>query len=251
MNIAPDSLVYSASVFRGEVNMTKKFLLGLTLFIAVIAVSCKKEEPVPQTNLRFVHASANAPTLDYSINNTLFIGNNSYPASTSYRATVAGSVTVKVSQSGSTTGLFNITGNFVADKFYSVFLFDSVANLKISTMEDDRTAPPTGKCFVRFLHLGTGQGPVDIIRAGGPIRLFTNRSFNDHSTTPSVTAYTAIDPGPFSVSAIVAGSANTLVTQLPSFEATAGKSYTLYLRGFRNATPLTPQVLFLSAIADN
>jgi hypothetical protein len=117
-------------------------------------------------------------------------------------------------------------------------------------MEDDRSEPPSGKTFVRFLHLGTGQGPVDIIKAGGPVRLFTNRSFNDHSTTPSLTAYTAFDPGPFSVSAIVAGSVNTFVTQLPSFNATAGKSYTLVLRGFKNAAPLTPQVIFLSAVED-
>jgi hypothetical protein len=230
--------------------MTNKILFGLSILASIASVSCKKDDPTPQTNLRFIHMSANAPTLDYSIKNSIFIGNNSYPVPTSYQATDAGSISVKVSQTGSTATLFSVDGNFSANKFYSVFLFDSVANLKISTMEDDRSAPPAGKTFVRFLHLGTGQGPVDIIRAGGPIRLFTNRSFNDHSTTPSLTAYTAIDPGPFSVSAIVAGSVNTLVTQLPSFNATEGKSYTLVLRGFKNAAPLTPQVIFLSGIED-
>jgi hypothetical protein len=230
--------------------MTKRILFGLGILVSIISASCDKEDPIPQTNLRFIHMSPNAPTLDYSIKNSIFLGNKSYPVPSSYQTTDAGPITIKVSQTGSTTALFNIDGNFAASKFYSVFLFDSVANLKISTLEDDRSEPPSGKTHVRFLHLGTGQGPVDIIKAGGPVRLFTNRSFNDHSTTPSLANYTAIDPGPFSVSAIVAGSVNTFVTQLPSFNATAGKSYTLVLRGFRNAAPLSAQVLFLSAIED-
>jgi hypothetical protein len=230
--------------------MTKKFMFLCCLVAVVFMGSCKKDEPIAQTNLRFVHLSANAPALDYSINNELFIGNNNYPSPTVYRPTNAGAIAVKVSQAGSTTGLFNINGDFLADKFYSVFLFDSVANLKISVMEDDRTDPPAGQTFIRFLHLGTGQGPVDIIKAGGPVKLFTNRSFNDHSTTSALTRYTAFDPGPFSASAIVAGSVNTLVSQLPSFNATAGKSYTLVLRGFKNAAPLSQQVIFLSAIED-
>jgi len=230
--------------------MTKRSLASIFLLSVIILAACKKDETPAQTNIRFVHMSPNAPTLDYSISNVLFIGNNAYPSPTPYRPTNAGTVTVSVSQTGSTTPLFNINGNFAADKYYSVFLFDSVANLKITAMEDDRTAPPSGKSNVRFLHLGTGQGPVDIVRAGGPIKLFTNRSFNDHSTTPSLTAYTAIDPGPFSVSAIVAGTVNTLVTQLPSFDATAGKSYTLVLRGFKNAVALSPQAILLGVIVD-
>ena len=230
--------------------MGKNNLAVISLLCILSMAACKKDDAPPQTNLRFVHMSPNAPTLDYSIGNALFIGNNSYPSPTPYRQTNAGSVLVSVSQTGSTSQLFSINGNFSADKYYSVFLFDSVSNLKITGMEDDRSAPPSGKCNVRFLHLGTGQGPVDIVRAGGPTKLFTNRSFNDHSASSSLTAYTAIDPGPFSISVIVAGTVNTLVTQLPSFDATAGKSYTLVLRGFKNAVALSPQAILLGVIED-
>ena len=230
--------------------MSLKKTLSIFILALVFLGACSKDDDPAQTNLRFVHMSPDAPSLDYSINNSLFIGGNSYTAPTPYRPTNAGSVNVSVSATGTTTPLFNINGNFQADKYYSVFLFDSVGKLKITGMEDDRTAPPTGKCNVRFLHLGTDQGPVDIIRAGGPIKLFSNRSFNDHSTSASLTGYTAIDPGPFSVSAIVAGSVNTLVTQLPSFPATAGKSYTLVLRGFKNAVALSPQSILLGVIED-
>jgi hypothetical protein len=69
----------------------------------------------------------------------------------------------------------------------------------------------------------------------------------DHKTTGSYVSYTAIDPGPFSVSAVVAGT-NVLITQLPSFDATAGKSYTLVLRGFNKGTG--NQAVFLSPIQD-
>lgn len=231
--------------------MKKNNIIGLLVLLTIFAGACKKNDPVPQTYIRFVHASANAPTLDFSINKSLFIGNSSYPAPTPYRPTNAGAVTVNVSQTGSTTTLFNINGNFQANKYYSIVLFDSVAKLKISSVEDERTAPPTGKCNVRFLHLGTDQGAVDIIKAGGIAKLFSNRSFNDHSTTPAVTAYTSTDPGPFSFSAIVAGTPNTLVTQFPLFPATAGKSYTLVLRGFKNAAPLSPQAILLGVIEDN
>lgn len=230
--------------------MKMRYILTFGILVTMLASACKKDNATPQTNIKLSHMSANAPTVDLSINNALFIGNISYPSSTSYRSTDAGNIALKIGPTGTTTATVNINGSFLANKFYSIYVFDSLANLKFSVMEDDKSVPPAGKTFVRFLHLGTSQGPVDIIKAGGPVRLFTNRSFNDHSTNAALTAYTAIDPGPFSVSAIVAGSVNTLVTQLPSFNATAGKSYTLVLRGFKNATPLSAQVLFLSPIDD-
>lgn len=230
--------------------MKKQYVWVFGILLTIFASACKKDNAAPLTNIKLVHMSANAPTVDLSINNALFIGNISYPSSTSYRSTDAGNIALKIGPTGTTTAVANISGNFLANKFYSIYVFDSLANLKYSVMEDDKTVPPAGKTFVRFLHLGTSQGPVDIIKAGGPVKLFTNRSFNDHSTNTALTAYTSIDPGPFSASAIVAGSVNTLVTQLPSFNATAGKSYTLVLRGFKNATPLSAQVLFLSPIDD-
>ena len=227
----------------------RKFVL-LFLGVLAILVSCKKDDPA-QTTLRFMHYSANAPVINYYIGNDLFIGNNSYPAPTPYQRTNAGTITINARQQSNGASLFNVEGTFNQDKFYSIVLFDSLSKLKVTAMEDDKTAPPSGKAYVRFLHLATGEGAVDIIKAGGPTKLFTNRSFNDHSGNSTLTRYTAIDPGPFSCAAIVAGSPNVLITQLPSFAATAGKSYTLILRGFKDAPVGSDARVFLSPIEDN
>jgi hypothetical protein len=48
---------------------------------------------------------------------------------------------------------------------------------------------------------------------------------------------------------VVSGT-NFLVSQLASFDVTAGKSYTLVLRGFINADPLTPEYVKLVSVED-
>ena len=215
-------------------------------FFAIIAIglwSCNKSSSGTTANVRLVNLSPNSITFDLYINNSLLIGGVGYGANSSYIKATGGNVNVAIAPTGTTTA--SISGDITlnADSYNSVFLFDSVAKVQGTVIVDDRTAPPSGKVNIRFFNFVSGGNAVDILRAG-TTKLFSSRSFNDQNTFTNLTAYTAFDPGPFSVSAVIAGT-TVVITSLPSIDATAGKSYTLVLKGFPGGT------ISLTPIADN
>jgi Domain of unknown function (DUF4397) len=227
----------------------KNQILSLAAAICMLfSGSCKKSEDQATANLRFINMSPNSSAIDLYLNSALVVGNVSYPGPSSYQSINAAATSLSVNQA--TTANILLAGNIAlaANNHYSTIVYDSVAILKGDIFQDDRTDPPAGKAFVRFFNYVSGTPSLDIIKAGNTSnKLFTSRTYLDHKNTGSYVSYTAIDPGPFSVSAVVAGT-NVLITQLPSFEATAGKSYTLVLRGFNKGTG--NQAVFLSPIQD-
>jgi hypothetical protein len=145
------------------------------------------------------------------------------------------------------TPYFN--GNLLLEpiKYYSLFGFDSTTNFKVSLVEDDRTAPATGKINMRFLNFYKGSVTIDIKNV--TTNLFTTRSTNDHASNGTYTQYTSMNPGSYSLGVFVAGSSVNLF-QLPAIDFVAGKSYTLVLRGF-SAVSSGPQAMVLVPISDN
>ena len=228
--------------------MKHQILSVAAAFCMLFSISCKKSEDQATANLRFINMSPNSSAMDLYLNSALVVGNVSYPGPSSYQPINAAATSLSVNQA--TTSSILLAGNIAlaANNHYSAIVYDSVAILKGDIFQDDRSDPPAGKAFVRFFNYVSGTPSLDIIKAGNTSnKLFTSRTYLDHKNTGSYISYTAIDPGPFSVSAVVAGT-NVLITQLPSFEATAGKSYTLVLRGFNKGT--NAQAVFLSPIQD-
>ncbi len=228
----------------------KKFIFLASLLVGfVVFQSCKKSGSTSTTNMRLVNLSPNSPAMDVYLNSTLVVGNVSYGVASGYQSVNAASSSIAINQTGTANIL--LTGNiaFAANNYYSSVVYDSVGVLKGNIFQDDRTAPPAGKCFVRFFDYVSGTPSIDIIRVGSTTnKLFASRAYLDHINTTSNIAYTAIDPGPVTISAVIAGT-SVLITTLPGFEAAVGKSYTLVLKGFNNGTGT--QAIFLAPLYDN
>lgn len=225
----------------------KNILFLLALLICVFS-SCKKTDSPVDANIRFVNLSPNSTNLNLNSNNTLLIGNLFYGGSSDYRTISSSTPLATVLTTGSTTPLLSGNLQLAASKYYSLFVYDSTTNLKVSLVEDDRTPPPTGKCNIRFLHFYKGSVSVDIKR-NGTINLFTARTINDHSVIASHSQYSAIDAGLFSLTVFLAGTSVSLF-QLPSVDFVAGKNYTLVLRGFSSVNSGS-QAIVLTSITDN
>jgi len=198
--------------------------------------------------MRFINLSPNAGALDVYANSSLVVGNVGYGSASTYQLINAASTAVSFNQAGTTSMVGSGSIAFSPNNYYSAIVYDSVAIIKGNLFQDDRTAPPTGKAFLRFFDYANVNSSIDILRAGTtPIKLFASRNYVDHISTTSLIAYTAIDPGIFNISAVVAGTSST-ITQLPNFEAVAGKSYTIVLKGFFGGTGA--QAVFLGPITD-
>lgn len=228
--------------------MKNQILTIVTALSMLLTIACKKSNDQASANLRFINLSPNSGAMDLYLNSALVVGNVSYPSPSNYQSINAAATSLSVNQATTTSILLAGNISLAANNHYSAIVYDSVAILKGDIFQDDRSDPPAGKAYVRFFNYVSGTPSLDIIKAGVTSnKLFSSRTYLDHKNTGAYISYTAIDPGPFSVSAVVAGT-NVLITQLPSFEATAGKSYTLVLRGFNKGT--NAQAVFLSPIQD-
>jgi len=225
----------------------KNFLVALVAIANVGFVSCSKTASSGEANIRFVNLSPNSSNLDFNASGSLLVGGVSYGSASIYRPISSSNPAITLNTTGATQTLFS--GNLALQTgiHYSFFVYDSVANMKVSLVIDDQTAPPTGKANIRFLHFYKGAVSVDI-KKDGTTNLFTARTANDHSVDAAYSKYIAVDPGTFNVSAVVAGS-SVVLFQLPGFAPVAGKSYTLILRGF-SAVSTGAQAISLVPITD-
>ncbi len=225
--------------------MKKIFTLASVAILFFAA--CKKTDTPADANIRLVNLSPNSNNLDLNANNALVIGGVSYGVASSYRPISSNSPLVTITTAGVTNPFLNANLLLQASKYYSLFSYDSTTAFKVSLVEDDRTAPATGKINMRFFNFYKGSVSVDIKR--GTTNLFTSRTTNDHSVNGNLTQYTSMDPGSYSLGVFVAGSSVNLF-QLPAIDFVAGKNYTLVLRGFSSVST-GPQAMVLVPITDN
>jgi hypothetical protein len=130
--------------------------------------------------------------------------------------------------SGTSTTVINADVPFTTGKNYSLFAVDSVSKLSTVLIEDDLTAPASGKAHVRFVHLSPDAPAVDVAVTGGGV-VFANKAFK------TFTAFTPLDAGTYNLEVRVAGT-STVALPLPGIVLTAGKIYTVFAKGFLGGT---------------
>ena len=229
----------------------KRLFLGTAgaLAVAMAFVACEDDETMDPATARVmvVHASPNAPAVDVRVNNNIALSNVAYPANSNYNNVTAGNTNIKISPTGTTTYVIDGNVTLNANTSYSVFAIDSVSKIKAAAVADDLTTPATGKAHVRFFHFSPNAPAVDIAVTGGPV-VFSNRTFNDQSTTASLAAFTPLDAGTYNLEVRLAGT-STVVLPLPGVTLTAGKIYTVFAKGFVGGTGV--QALGAQVILNN
>lgn len=208
--------------------------LILALMISALSftfIGCDDEEtpvaptPTPSNSLvKVVHASPDAPGVDLLVDNAVAGTNLTFPNNTGYLTVPSGTRNVKVNVTGTMTTVIEANVPFMQDRNYSVFAVNSVANIEPLLIEDDLTAPASGKAHVRFIHLSPDAPAVDITLTDGTV-VFGNRVFKDF------TAFTPLDAGTYDLQVRVAGT-TTVALDLPGITVESGKIYTVFAKGF-------------------
>lgn len=193
----------------------------------------------PKTTI--THASPNAPTVDLLANGATIASNVAYLGTLPYTELNVGNNRIQVNVAGTTVSVIDATLPFDEGKNYSIFAIDSVLKISALRLEDDLTAPASGKTHVRFVHLSPNAPAVDVAVTGGPV-LFSDYIFKEASS------FTPINSGTYNLEVRLAGT-STVVLSLPGVTLTNGKIITIYARGFVGATGT--QALGASVIAHN
>lgn len=180
------------------------------------------------------HASPDAPGVDLVIDNIVI---NSaaltFPNNTGYIDVGAGTRNIKVNASGTSTTVIEADLTLGANKNYSIFATDVLANITPVVIEDDLSAPATGKAHVRFAHFSPDAPAVDITLTNGTV-VFPNAAFQD------VTAFTPLDAGSYDLQVRAAGTSNVVLT-LPTITVSDGMIYTVFAKGL--LSNLAPEII--------
>ena len=202
----------------------------LAIMPAIVLTSCDDDDDdgmgLNETaSVMVVHASPDAPGVDLLVdNNKVNTAALTFPNNTGYLDVNAGRRNVKVNAAGTSTTVIDANLDLEEDQNYSVFAINTLSNIEALVLEDDLTAPASGKAHVRFVHLSPDAPAVDIAVTNGPV-LFSNRAFK------SATAFTPVDAASYDLEVRLAGT-NTVVLSVPGVQLASGRIYTIFARGF-------------------
>lgn len=226
---------------RKYLSLFLMLVLGITVF-----TGCSEDDevmaPAPSTSKVIVtHASPDAPGVDILVDNTVAASNLTFPNSVGYATLNSGTRNVKVNVTGTSTTALEANLNLAVDKNYSIFAVNSVSAIEAIVLEDDLTAPASGKAHVRFIHLSPDAPAVDITLTDGTV-VFGDYIFKEAS------AFTPLNAATYNLQVRLAGT-STVVLDLPNIALTAGKIYTVFAKGFVAGTGT--QALGAQIIANN
>jgi hypothetical protein len=146
--------------------------------------------------------------------------------------------------------VYNRTTSFLPGRSYTAIAFDLTPFYRTMIMEDDLSAPPSGKVKVRFIHalppLILASVPrkdtVDITATGGTtttpitnVAVFPTRNFGDAFQNTRFQQFAVIDSGRYNIGVRVAGTPGTapatgLLGLFPNLRLVEGKIYTIIAR---------------------
>jgi hypothetical protein len=216
-------------------------VFGITVF-----TGCSDDEqvvaPMPSTSKVLVtHASPDAPGVDILVDNTVAARNLTFPNSVGYAELTAGTRNIKVNVTGTSTTALQANLPLEANKNYSIFAVNTVSSIEAIVLEDNLTAPASGKAHVRFIHLSPDAPAVDITTTSGAV-VFGNYTFKQAS------AFTPLDAGTYDLQVRLAGT-STVVLDLPGIVLAPGKIYTVFAKGLVSGTGV--QALGAQIIVNN
>jgi len=220
-------------------NLITKHLKNLSLLfsafmlLSVTLASCSKDKnsAALTAHVQVANSAQGSAPQDFYLNNAKVTASAvAYGQSSAFITSSTGDRAGAFKNTGSAATNASVNLSLEAGKYYTVFYIDDNSS---TTVEDDRTAPQTGKARIRFINLSSAlSSNLDFAVSGGA-KLVSAIAYKGAS------AYYDVDPATtFKIN--VSGSSSTLVT-IPT-TITAGHIYTIFVSGNSNATITYHQV---------
>jgi hypothetical protein len=219
----------------------KKTLLYFTACLALLSVmsgcdiSGNANTPKgPITAFRIVVASPNASNLNIFLNGSSFASSISYGSYTEYAEIPPGSQALRI-MNGNNDSLLKADVTMEQDKFYSVFLVDSVSRLKAFTLKDEPTTVSSDSIRIRIMNFSPNSPPVDVAIKDGDV-LSAGRFFGDNQINSSYQNFSIkLKAGQYDLEIKQTGTSTVLQT-VDDITFAGGGHYTLFIKGFLTGT---------------
>lgn len=115
-----------------------------------------------RTRVRVVHASADAPEVDVSVDGSEVLGDVPFGVGSDYLELLGDTYNVDVAASGSGSSVINADLTLEPRTDYTVIALNTLAQIEALVLEDDNSAPADGNIKVRLVHGAQSAGLVDV-----------------------------------------------------------------------------------------
>lgn len=207
--------------------MKNKFLL--LVFLSVVCSSCVRTLDYRKSTVKFCTTWSNN-SYGFIVNNDTVLASLAFPLSSPYIDITGNKAEVKAFDKSGTVRVYT-NENLTINSSYTFFAYNPTNNPNFSLVQDNLTAPETGKSHIRFLYVAEigKQFPVTIGVYNSIDSLVNKgRVFNDQSTNNAFVGFNAIKAGLYSLR--VTATAGTVVN-LPTVNLNDGKIYTILVNG--------------------
>lgn len=223
-------------------SMKRAGMIGMVCLLAGLLSSCLKDKnnnvELPLAALiTVINASPDSQPLDFLLDQNM--ANPApirYGHILDYTRAYTGKRVASFYVSGSQQKIIADTINLDANKYYSLFLSNSVSTPDVTLLTDTLSKPASGMAVIRFINLSTNAGAVDLDIQGGAV-LASNKAYK------SFTAFMPVEGGKSMNLEIKQAGTSTVLVSLSNITLQSGAIYTIWLHGLTGATDQTKLAL--------
>ncbi len=204
--------------------------LMIALFFVTISTQSNAAEKNNEANVRVIHASPDAPSVDIYIDGKAAFKGAEYKDVTNYAPLSPGEKKVQVfasSAKGEGKPVLEQKVTVEAGKSYSIVAIGKLNNVSLLVLEDQKGSGD--KASLRAIHASPDAPPVDIAVKDGDV-LLKNLAFTQASE------YQSLSPGSYNLEVRATGS-DQAVLDLPNLPIESGVNYTAIAIGFLEGDP--------------
>lgn len=188
------------------------------------------------SNVRFFHASPDAPAADVYVNDNIVIKNIPFKELSSYLPVPTGNYNVKIYPAGTKNNAIVDTMVYIPEKaVYTIAAVGKVPDISLYPIQEPISPNRSGVSCVRFIHLSSDASAMDVIFPDDSVT-FSNVPFK------GISSYACTQPGTYTFRITPSGTSDSATT-VSDTPLDANTFYTLYLVGMPEENSILDAVL--------
>lgn len=189
---------------RGTRRGWRAASLGMATVVLCGCQNIQNSSP-PQTMVRVIDASYNAPPVDVKIGTTPIAVNIGAATFTNYAFLPPENATAYIDPTKTTAATASVPGAFLVGQQHSVFITDTSAGYQATLLADQAVAPPAGYVSLRFLQQAARAGAIDLYLIPAGATLAGAKPLLSGVVPGTVSAYINVQAGSYTLAVTPAG----------------------------------------------
>jgi len=149
-----------------KMKFNKSTLIASSVIVTAALMSGCSSDDTDKSNIRIIHASADAPAVDIKLNDAVAAPGLDYPQSTGFVSINAGTYDVAVDAivpGGNLEGVITVDGiTFAKDQRYTIVAIDDTDNIVEFVAEESAATPGADEVAISVLHAATSVEGIDV-----------------------------------------------------------------------------------------